>query len=107
MGAVLAAEFLCGKTGYLYHEGFVGSQLIKRSKGVNAAMNRLKEIWANRWVRFGVVTFLYLLWFVVWTGNLWLLLGVVVIYDIYISKWMYRLFWKKTQGAQTFEQNLP
>lgn len=58
-------------------------------------MNRLKEIWANRWVRFGVVTFLYLLWFVVWTGNLWLLLGVVVIYDIYISKWMYRLFWKK------------
>ena len=58
-------------------------------------MNRLKKIWANRWVRFGVVTFLYLLWFVVWTGNLWLLLGVVVIYDIYISKWMYRLFWKK------------
>lgn len=58
-------------------------------------MSRLKEIWANRWVRFGVVTFLYLLWFVVWTGNLWLLLGIVVIYDIYISKWMYRLFWKK------------
>ena len=58
-------------------------------------MSRLKEIWSNRWVRFGVVTFLYLLWFVVWTGNLWLLLGVVVIYDIYISKWMYRLFWKK------------
>ena len=58
-------------------------------------MNKIKEIWANKWVRFGVVTAIYLLWFVIWTGNLWLLLGVPIIYDIYISKIMYRLFWKK------------
>ena len=58
-------------------------------------MNKLKEIWANKWVRFGVVSLIYLLLFVVWTGNLWLLPGVLVIYDIYISKRMYRLFWKK------------
>ena len=58
-------------------------------------MNKLKEIWSNRWVRFSVVTVIYLLWFVVWTGNLWLLLGVPVIYDIYISKYMYRWFWRR------------
>ena len=56
-------------------------------------MNKLKEIWRNKWVRFGCVTFIYLLWFVVWTGNLWLLLGVPVIYDLYISKWFYNHVW--------------
>ena len=58
-------------------------------------MNKLKEIWSNKWVKFGVVSVLYLLWFVVWTGNPWMLLGLLVIYDVYISKFMYRLFWKR------------
>lgn len=56
-------------------------------------MSELRQkIWGNRWVRFGVVSVLYILWFVVWTRNLWWLLGVVVIYDIYIGKRMDRLF---------------
>ena len=55
-------------------------------------MSKLKKVWSNRWVKFGVVSLLYTLWFVVWTGNPWLLPGIAVIYDIYISKYMYRLF---------------
>ncbi len=58
-------------------------------------MSKLKKVWSNRWVKFGVVSLLYTLWFVVWTGNPWLLPGIAVIYDIYISKYMYRLFWRK------------
>ena len=58
-------------------------------------MNKLKKIWNNKWVKFSVVSLIYLLWFVVWTGNLWMLAGLIVIYDIYISKKMYRLFWEK------------
>ena len=58
-------------------------------------MSKLKKIWSNRWVKFGVVSLFYTLWFVVWTGNPWLLPGIAVIYDIYISKYMYRLFWRK------------
>lgn len=58
-------------------------------------MAKLREIWGKRWVRFGVVALLYVMWFVVWTGNFWLLFGLIFIYDIYISKNMYRLFWKK------------
>lgn len=58
-------------------------------------MAKISEIWAMRWVKFGVVSLLYILWFVVWTGNLWLLFGLIVIYDVYISKNMYRLFWKR------------
>ncbi|MCD7969175.1 MAG: signal peptidase I [Alistipes sp.] len=49
----------------------------------------------NRWFKFTLVSVLYILLFVVWTGNLWLLLGVPVIYDIYISKYMNRWFWGK------------
>ncbi len=53
-------------------------------------MNKLKAIFANKWVGFSLCTILYLLWFVVWTGNLWLVLGVAVIYDLYISGFLYR-----------------
>jgi signal peptidase I len=62
----------------------------------------MKEFWSkvggileNKWVKFLLVTVIYVLWFVVWSRNWWMLLGVPVIYDIYISKYMYRLFWKK------------
>ncbi len=57
--------------------------------------SQIKQIWSNRWVKFAVVGIIYLLLFVVWTGNPWMMLGLLIIYDIYISKFMYRLFWKR------------
>ena len=39
-------------------------------------MNKIKQIWSNKWVKFGTVSVIYLLVFVVWTGNLWLLIGL-------------------------------
>lgn len=62
---------------------------------MNKVYGALKKVWSNRWVRFVTVSVLYVLWFVVWTGNLWMLLGLVVIFDVYISKGMDRLFWNK------------
>ncbi len=56
-------------------------------------MNKIKQIWSNRWVRFATVAVIYLLVFVVWTGNLWLLIGVPFIYDYYISKYFDRWVW--------------
>ncbi|MFI3320002.1 MAG: signal peptidase I [Rikenellaceae bacterium] len=53
-------------------------------------MDKIKAFFANKWVGFSLASLLYTLWFVVWTGWLWMLLGLVVIYDIYISKWMSR-----------------
>ena len=38
-------------------------------------MGKIKEIFGNKWVGFTLAALLYTLWFVVWTGNLWLLLG--------------------------------
>lgn len=57
-------------------------------------MNKLKAFFRNKWVGFTLATILYLLWFVVWTGNLWMLLGLPVIYDLYISGYFYRLIWR-------------
>lgn len=59
------------------------------------SVEKIKKILGNKWFKFTAVSILYLLWFVVWTGNLWLMLGLVVIYDIYISKYMARLFGNK------------
>ena len=58
-------------------------------------MNKIKAFFGNKWVGFTVMSILYILWFVVWTGNLWLLLGLAVIYDLYISQYFYRYVWSK------------
>lgn len=44
-------------------------------------MGKIKAFFRNKWVGFTLAALLYTLWFVVWTGNLWLLLGLPVIYD--------------------------
>ena len=53
-------------------------------------MGKIKAFFGNKWVGFALATLLYTLWFVVWTGNWWLLLGIPVIYDLYISRYLYR-----------------
>ena len=54
----------------------------------------LKEIYHNKWVRFGFWAVLYVLW-VVWLGNFWWLFGLVPIFDGHITKKVKWLFWKK------------
>ncbi len=53
-------------------------------------MDKIKAFFGNRWVGFSSASLLYVLWFVVWSECPWMLLGLVVIYDIYISKFMQR-----------------
>ena len=52
------------------------------------------SVLSNKWFKFGVVLCLYLLW-ALWVKSWWLLVGVPVIYDIYISKKVHWAFWKK------------
>lgn len=54
----------------------------------------MKEILTNKWVKFGVVLLVYLLW-AYWVGSWWLLILVPVIFDIYITKRVHWAFWKK------------
>ena len=55
---------------------------------------RLKELIQNRWTKFSFWALLYLLW-VIWLGNWWWLIGLVVVFDIFISKKVKWAFWKK------------
>ena len=57
-------------------------------------MRKLREILSNKWFKFGVVAFCYLLW-VIWLSNFWWLIGLVIVYDIYITKKVKWAFWKK------------
>ena len=61
----------------------------------------MKKIFANKWVKFALVATIYVLWFVVWTKNLWLLLGLPIIFDIYITKLLARLVrWDKHEALK-------
>ena len=51
----------------------------------------MKQILKNKWFKFAIVAVVYTLWFVVWTKNLWLLLGLPIIFDLYITKFIPRL----------------
>ena len=56
----------------------------------------MKKIFSNKWVKFALVATIYVLWFVVWTKSLWMLLGLPIIFDIYITKFLARLVkWDK------------
>jgi len=53
----------------------------------------LKEAGLRNRIKFGAISFIYLLT-VIWIGNYWLLFGLAVIFDIYITKKIPWAFWK-------------
>ena len=54
----------------------------------------LKELYHNKWARFGFWAVLYILW-VIWLGNYWWLFGLIPIFDYNITEKVKWLFWKK------------
>ncbi|MDR2894749.1 MAG: S26 family signal peptidase, partial [Alistipes sp.] len=42
----------------------------------------------NKWAKFAIWTLLYILIFVVWMRNAWMLLGVAVIFDLFITRFI-------------------
>jgi signal peptidase I len=63
----------------------------------------MKEILSNKWFKFSIMGGLYLLW-VIWLGNFWWLIGLAVIFDIYVTEKVHWAFWKKKNppnGRQT------
>ncbi|RIH64762.1 signal peptidase I [Mariniphaga sediminis] len=63
----------------------------------------IKEILTNRWFKFITVGAIYTLW-VIWLGNFWWLIGLAIIFDIYVTEKVHWAFWKKKNppgGKQT------
>ena len=54
----------------------------------------LKALYHNKWFRMGFWAILYTLW-VAWLGNWWWILGLIIIFDLHITKKVKWLFWKK------------
>ena len=57
----------------------------------------MKPIPKRQWIKFGIVTLLYLL-FCLWMQNGWLLLLELLFVDIYLTKFIPWSAWKKTKN---------
>lgn len=53
-----------------------------------------------RYIKFAIVAIIYIL-VVIWIGNYWLLLGLGIIFDLYISEKVNWTFWKKRHGKNS------
>ena len=63
----------------------------------------MKEILSSKWFKFAVVGLIYLLW-VIWIESYIWLIGLAVIFDMYVTKKVHWAFWKKRNtpdGKQT------
>ncbi len=58
------------------------------------------KISKSQWIKFAIVTLIYIL-FTVWVGNYWLLLGIPVIVDIYLTKYIPWGAWKHSKNKST------
>jgi len=54
----------------------------------------MKNLLSNKWTKFAIMGTLYLLW-VIWNTNYWWLLGLPVVFDIYVTQKVHWAFWKK------------
>ncbi len=60
-------------------------------------ITKIKTFFANRWVGFALSSILLVLWFGVWSGYWWMLLGIVVLYDLYITGYMSRVIGERNR----------
>ncbi len=63
----------------------------------------MKELLSNKWFKFALVGLIYLLW-VIWIESYLWLIGLAVIFDMYVTKKVHWAFWKKRNtpdGKQT------
>jgi len=62
----------------------------------------MKPITKRQWINFSIWAILYIL-FSIWMENLWLLLGLVVLVDIFLTKFIPWSGWKKSKNPKVRE----
>ena len=60
----------------------------------------MTDFFTKKYLRFAIAAVIYLL-IVIWIGNYWLLLGLGIIYDLYITEKVNWTFWKKRHGKNS------
>ena len=57
----------------------------------------MKKFSKKQWIKFGISAVLYIL-FSIWMQNLWLLLGLIVLVDIFLTKYIPWGAWKQSKN---------
>jgi signal peptidase I len=57
----------------------------------------MNDILSNKYFRFAVAAIIYIL-IVIWIGNYWLLIGLAIVFDVYVTEKVNWAFWKKRNG---------
>jgi signal peptidase I len=73
--------------------------IIAKTIVVEKTENKEKLIINSKWFKFGLWGGIYILW-VLWVFNFWLLIGLPIIYDYYISKKVNWTPWKTREGKK-------
>ena len=60
-------------------------------------LKKMLKILSSKYFRFSIAVLIYLL-VVIWIGNYLLLLGLAIVFDVYISKKVNWAFWKRRDG---------
>lgn len=59
----------------------------------------MKDISKKQWIKFSIATVLYLL-FILWMQNAWLLLGIIVLVDLFLTKYIPWGAWKRSKNPK-------
>ena len=65
-------------------------EYVRQTGSLKERLGRVKK---TRWWRFGAVALIYVLW-TIWMGNPWLLLGLILLADIYLTQFLPWGAWK-------------
>jgi signal peptidase I len=60
----------------------------------------MTDFFTKKYLRFAIAAVIYLV-VVIWIGNYWLLIGLGIIYDLYITEKVNWTFWKKRHGKNS------
>jgi signal peptidase I len=57
----------------------------------------MNKFFSKKYIRFSITAIIYIL-VIIWIGNYWLLLGLGIVFDLYVTEKVNWTFWKKRSG---------
>jgi signal peptidase I len=60
----------------------------------------MNNIFSSKYFKFAIAAIIYLL-LVIWIGKFWLIIGLAIIYDVYVTEKVNWTFWKKREGKNS------
>ncbi len=71
---------------------------IKYDPQTGGLKERLARVKTTRWIRFGIVAVIFTAW-VAWLGNWWVMLGLLLLADIYLTQFIPWTWWRGVKNS--------